>query len=228
LGGTLLLLGLACVLILIILNVRRVPVFHLLLFVVFGYFAIKYIRSAVWFGIALSPLLSYLLSRYMPSRPSSGSVFMNLFLVLLISVTMIFSLPWFKPLYARAMSPEKAGNLAAEIPVQATQYLLEHQLPQNVFHDMGFGSYLMWAAYPKYKLFIDPRFDVGVYPVKFWDEYLAIGRADAGWDVSLEKYKIHTLMLSPINQDKLIKVARSSAAWAEVYVDETAVIFVRK
>jgi hypothetical protein len=33
------------------------------------------------------------------------------------------------------------------------------KIPQNVFNSISFGSYLIWSAYPPYRVFADPRIE---------------------------------------------------------------------
>ena len=88
---------------------------------------------------------------------------------------------------------------------------------------MSFGAYLIWEAYPDYSVFIDPRIDL--YPIEIWADYLAIGNAQYNWETLLADYDIHTLMLSPNSQPKLIEAAEMSPNWQNVYADAVAVIY---
>jgi hypothetical protein len=88
---------------------------------------------------------------------------------------------------------------------------------------MGFGSYLIWAAQPDYRVFVDPRIEL--YPRQIWEDYIIITNALPGWEEYLERYGVRTLMLSPVDQVKLIEAVEASGAWRQVYRDQAAVIY---
>ena len=133
------------------------------------------------------------------------------------------SLPWFKALWP--LPPEKAGVISAETPLAATEFLLRERLPGNLFHAMGFGSYLIWAAQPAYPVFIDPRIEL--YPARLWMDYLNVSAAAPGWEDRLAAHNVQTLMLSPQEQAGLLEAARASAQWDEIYADAASVILTR-
>ncbi len=135
----------------------------------------------------------------------------------------LLSLPWFKS--ALPLPPLKAGLISAETPVQATQNILEKNLPGRVFNAVSFGSYLIWAAYPQYQVFVDSRIEL--FPENVWLDYLNISNADDNWELLLEKYSVNTLMLSPDEQPNLIRAVETSGLWYCDYKSEVAIIYVR-
>jgi hypothetical protein len=44
------------------------------------------------------------------------------------------------------------------IPVEEAQVILKYHLPAPIFNDYLIGGYMIWAMYPEYKVFIDPRY----------------------------------------------------------------------
>ena len=134
------------------------------------------------------------------------------------------SLPWFKQFFP--FVPAKRGLISVETPIQATQYVLDHHLSPQLFHDMAFGSYLIWAAQPTYKVFVDSRIEL--FPEVTWDDYWAISSAQSNWSALLEKYQVDTLMLEPVKQAVLIEAVKKAPGWALVYEDPAAVIYARK
>jgi hypothetical protein len=136
----------------------------------------------------------------------------------------LISLPWFKHLFP--FVPAKQGLISVETPVQATEFMIENKLPPRVFHDMAFGSYLIWAAQPDYKVFVDSRIEL--FPENIWDDYWTITTAGRNWQTLLDTYQVNTLMLEPLKQFDLIEAADASSEWKRVYEDKAAVIFIRK
>lgn len=210
---------------------RRISALQCLYLIVFGYFGIKYTRGSVWFGIIMSPVISVLVAELLPVKitvQTGLSRLMNKALLIVITGLMVISLPWFKSLQVKVQAHEKSGIFSPETPIDAAQYLLDNKLPGNVFNDMGFGSYMMWATYPNYKVFIDPRFDIKLYPIRFWDEYIAISAGADDWEEKLASYNVNTLMLSPDRQSGLVNAVKKSGYWTQVYQDEAAIIFVKR
>jgi len=217
--------------ILLAISPRRPSFSHIFTFLVFGLLGLKYIRGIVWYGIAMAPIVAEHLAAVFTQVgikpagvPGEKARRVNLIFVLAMFALVFLSLPWFKPYWP--VVPAKKGLIAAETPVRATQYMLTNHVPPEVFHDMAFGSYLIWNAQPSYRVFVDSR--VELFPAEIWDDYLLIGNAVGDWDSKLSQYNIHTLMLHPENQAALIEAAAESVDWLKVYTDDTAVIFIQR
>jgi hypothetical protein len=98
--------------------------------------------------------------------------------------------------------------------------------PQNVFNSISFGSYLIWSAYPHYRVFVDPRIEL--FPEEVWIDYLNISNAVGDWQAQLEDYDVNTLLLNPDEQPGLIKAVEASENWELLYRDDTALIYTRR
>ena len=90
---------------------------------------------------------------------------------------------------------------------------------------MSFGSFLNYAAYPNYLVFVDTR--VELYPEEIWNDYAIISAAQCGWESLIDHYNIKTLLLNYDMEPQLIEAARQSDHWQEIYQDNVAVIFTR-
>jgi hypothetical protein len=209
---------------------RRPSFYQVLTFLIFSILGLKYIRGIIWFGIALAPVVSEHLAAVLSqsgvqpvtvSTPQTRRI--NRLFVFMLALLAALSLPWFKPYWP--VVPDKAGLIAAETPVKATQILLDQNLNGQVFHDMAFGSYMMWAAHPEYKVFVDSRIEL--YPPQVWDDYFTISNALYNWQEKLASYEINSLMLEPENQSRLIEAVSASPDWKLVYQDQAALIFTR-
>jgi hypothetical protein len=110
--------------------------------------------------------------------------------------------------------------------VAAVEYLRKADLDSRVFNELGFGSYLIWAASPRYQVYIDPRMEL--YTLELSYDYLDISAARPGWEARLDKYGVGALLLSQAEQQPLIQAARNSTSWREVYADATAAVFRRE
>jgi len=230
-GGTVFYVGLLLTSLILAFSPRRPDPFQVFCYLGFAVLALKTTRGIVWYGLVLAPVLSdhvsALSSRLRLSKrapgPSGGVPAINLALVGLLLVMAFVSLPWFK--HVLHFPESKAGLIHAETPIEATQFLLDERPPPPVFHTMSFGSYLIWAAQPGYRVFVDSRIEL--YPQEIWHDYLLVSRAQCGWEERLEHYGIQTLMLSPIEQPTLVETVKASAGWQKIYQDPYAVIFAR-
>ena len=241
LGGQLFFGGLLLSAAILALSPKRPSPSQLLTFLAFGGLGMRTLRGSIWFGLVMAPVLAEhvahigeevrrrkgektgrRISKIQNPKSKIENV-LNLTLVGLLLLGAVLSLPWFKALWP--LAPEKRGLISAETPIAATEFLLQERLPGPLFHAMSFGSYLIWAAQPEYPVFVDGRIEL--YPAELWLDYLHISAAAPGWEETLEKYGIQTLMLSPQEQAGLVAAVQNTSAWREVYSDDSAMIFTR-
>ena len=189
------------------------------------------VRGVIWFGLAAAPIIAVhfngVLKKYQVpgtwKMPDHLGRVINLTILIIILLLVAVSLPWFRnaiPGFA-----ERDTVIPARTPISATQFLLSEDLPGNLFNDMGFGSYLIWAAQPKYKVYSDPR--VELFDIEIWDDYGEIIRANDEWEKKLEKYEVNTLLLDRDEQVPLINALTNHQNWQLVYQDGAALIYVK-
>lgn len=229
LGGGLFLGGLLLSALILAVSPRRPSLRDLLAFLIFAALSLKTSRGITWYGLVMAPVLADHLGAIAGrmgwvSHPgmSSGSKMLNRLFVGILLLMAVLALPWFKSVLP--LPEEKAGVISAETPVEAMQYILDKQLHTPVFHAMSFGSYMIWAAQPEYRVFVDGRIEL--YPLDIWQDYIAISAAQPGWESKLYQYDVRTLFLSPTEQAGLVAAAQESPPWEMVYQDSTAVIFI--
>lgn len=200
--------------------------FHWLMFIAFALLALRTGRAIIWFGLVLAPLMAELLPRVLPPTRPARQAFADRAIIGALMIgflaLMVITLPWFKN--RLPLPPQKAGLISAETPVAATNFLLQHHLPPQLFHDMAYGSYLIWQAAPRYRVFVDPRIEL--YPARLWDEYHAISRGEAGWEERLRNYGVRTAMLDRQLQAGLVAQMQTRPQWSRVYEDPRTTIFV--
>ncbi|MCU0612305.1 MAG: glycosyltransferase family 4 protein, partial [Candidatus Eisenbacteria bacterium] len=81
-------------------------------------------------------------------------------------VVAVLSTPWLK--HAAPWAVHRQGFVSSATPVAAVEFLLDERPPAPLFNENGFGSYLIWAASPAYKVFSDPRLEL--YDLQLWQE----------------------------------------------------------
>src|SRR4029077_11097570 len=109
--------------------------------------------------------------------------------------------------------------LSANWPVDAVEYLIEHEIPGPMYNNYGFGGYLVWARGPEHKVFIDGRGDVyergGVLR-----DYLHIAHVHLGALGVLRNYGIESCLIE--RDEPLATVLSASPEWKRIYADNVA------
>lgn len=109
------------------------------------------------------------------------------------------------------------------VPAKAVAFIQKESISGNMFNNDEFGDYVIYAAWPKYRVFIDGRTDMyGAARVK---EYLTITRAQEGWESLMDKYQM-TWVFHEANSI-LSRILLERTDWKLVYSDKVANIFVK-
>ena len=108
-------------------------------------------------------------------------------------------------------------------PVAAVEFLKKEPIAGNMFDNDEFGDYIIYAAWPQYKVFFDGRSDM--YGVEHMKEYFKITAFDEGWKNVLNKYGI-TWIIYDANSP-LSRFLLKDEGWRLIYSDKVANIFVK-
>ncbi|MDE1154736.1 MAG: tetratricopeptide repeat protein [Acidobacteriaceae bacterium] len=118
------------------------------------------------------------------------------------------------------------------LPQQASNFVLEHHLPTQLFSNFNLSSYLTWSLGPQYRDFADGRY------LPFGDHLVAEQMRLTGapldstqWTQAAERYQLRTIIF-PLSRffgiDSIpLREDCASQQWTPVYLDATAVVFVR-
>lgn len=216
---------------LLALSPKRPNFTQLITFLIFGALGLKTTRGIIWFGLVMAPVVANHVQAIVDKRnegklskpPRKGSVVVNLLILIILFVTAVISLPWLKGYLP--LPSQKVGLISADTPINATQFLIEQNPPGELFHDMGHGSYLIWAAQPGYKVFADPRIEL--FPRDIWWDYVSVINVIPGWEALLEKYEVNTILLNPAAQKSLVSALNDSNNWRKTFEDQSGIIFIR-
>ena len=121
-----------------------------------------------------------------------------------------------------------AGSLHFEFsttrfPVEAVNFLKREAVPGNIFNHDEFGDYMIFAAWPQYRVFIDGRSDM--YGADHVSDYLKVADGQPDWDNIMGKYNITMVFFSP--RSPIATILRGRQDWSTIYSDDVASIFVR-
>jgi hypothetical protein len=109
-------------------------------------------------------------------------------------------------------------------PVAAVEFLKKEKISGNMFDNDEFGDYIIYSAWPEYRVFFDGRGDM--YGVDMLKEYLKVAGLKSGWDEVLKKYDISWIIFDANSALSLFLMQRND--WKLIYADEVANIFVKK
>ncbi len=110
-----------------------------------------------------------------------------------------------------------------KMPVAAVEFMKKEHLQGNMFDDDEFGDYIIYSAWPEYKVFVDGRSDM--YGVDIIKEFIKVVRVKHGWDEILEKYNIKWIIYNANTALSLFLMERDD--WKLIYADKVANIFVK-
>ena len=109
-------------------------------------------------------------------------------------------------------------------PVAAVEFLKKEKIPGKMFNDDEFGDYLIYAAWPGYKVFLDGRLDM--YGEAWGSQYLNIVTMRPGWEEVVEKNNFSWVFIGA--EVPLSSVLLEKKNWRLIYADTVAYIFVKQ
>jgi hypothetical protein len=99
--------------------------------------------------------------------------------------------------------------------------MLKADTTARIFSDDEWGDYLIWSLYPANRVFVDGRSDF--YGNDFEDKYIDVLKVKYGWENTLGRFRIDTVLLSP--DAPLAGALKESSRWRVVYDDGVALVF---
>lgn len=108
-------------------------------------------------------------------------------------------------------------------PVQAVNYVAEHDLPGPILGPDYWGGYFIYRLYPKDLVGLDDRHDL--YGDSRLKNYLKFLHAEPGWEEFLESSHAGSVIV-PANSAMATEM-NYAPGWKMVYRDEVAVVLVR-
>jgi hypothetical protein len=108
-------------------------------------------------------------------------------------------------------------------PTRAVEFILAESIPGTMFNNEEFGDYIIYKAWPKYRVFFDGRSDM--YGAILGGEYLKVTRTLPGWQDVLKKHQVDWIFFN--TGSTLSSALNTNPAWQLIYSDPVASIFVR-
>jgi hypothetical protein len=124
-------------------------------------------------------------------------------------------------LTARGMMPTDFDRKTA--PLAAIEYMQSHAVAGNGFHSDEFGDFLIYAASPAYRVFIDVRLDM--YGEAWHQKYLDILSFRPGSQATFATFDIRWILYD--TDSTFTRILRTRTDWRVAYEDKVATLFVR-
>ena len=106
-------------------------------------------------------------------------------------------------------------------PVAGVEFALKHGIQGRMFNEFGKGAYILWRAWPTYRVFIDGR--LSVYGQKINEDWRIMTWMGPGWQQLLDEYRIDFIL----GDNRLHPAYYSLPDWRLVYWDDVSRIFVK-
>jgi hypothetical protein len=112
------------------------------------------------------------------------------------------------------------GNIK---PVAAVEFLMKQNINGHMYNNDEFGDYLIYATYPRYKVFFDGRSDM--YGTERLKEFQKIAGIGPGWEKIVEKYDFCWFFIA--SDSVLTRYLLARPEWKLIYSDNVANIHVK-
>jgi hypothetical protein len=109
-----------------------------------------------------------------------------------------------------------------QFPVAALESVTPGSLPPEMFNQMRWGGYLLYA-YPEVRIFMDGHADF--FGEELTREYLAIRHLAPGWQELLDRFAVRWTLTMP--EGPITQALYLSPDWIPLYADDVAVVFER-
>lgn len=120
-------------------------------------------------------------------------------------------------------------GLESFVPAREVAFLKIHKLEGPVFNDYVTGGYLLWALYPDYKVFIDPR-HVPYFNEVSPDYWEFTSRPATAEDINrfTAKYPFKTAIISYSEMPLIFSFLDADDQWRLLYFEKNAAILIHK
>ena len=111
------------------------------------------------------------------------------------------------------------------LPLEAAEYLRDHDPPGLMFNSYNWGGYLIWSLYPDEPVFVDGRTDLYALNGTVLEDYSQVHWVRPGWEEILDNYETgfvvteHTGLLDTMLAER--------PGWSVIHRDDLAVIYQR-
>ena len=208
----------------------RLNLIEAALFILVSYMALYSVRHVSVFAIVVAPILLRISSGIVSGLPRTLSDFYQARRKVFADLdAQLDGKLWPATALFLVFSLTLVGTLRVTFndkifPVAAVEFLKRETLSGKMFNNDEFGDYLIFSAWPQYKVFTDGRSDM--YGEKHGSPYLKVAGVQPGWKQILLRYDISWTFFQ--TQSALTAALLDQPDWQPIYSDKVASIFVKK
>lgn len=209
---------------------RTLTLIELVLVLLLSYMALYSVRHVSLFAIVIAPILLRSCENLLTQLPAR---FVHAYKARIDNLRAIDAevKGYFWPIFSCLLI---VGLAALEVlqyrfsenrfPVAAVEFLKKEKISGNMFNNDEFGDYVIFAAWPSYRVFMDGRSDM--YGERFGSAYFRVAQAQRGWKEVLKEHNISWVFFD--TDSPLTAALLEQSDWQVVYSDRVATIFVEK
>ena len=207
----------------------RLNIIELTMILLFTHMSLYSARYIPLFAIIVAPVL---VKQAEPMLEQSGGKFISFFKKRASNISLIDASArgYLWPILAVALVAVLVAKGKIEHsfdekikPVAAVEFLKKETLHGNMFDNDEFGDYIIYAAWPQYKVFFDGRSDM--YGTDIAKEYLKVIVFEQEWEKTIEKYDITWIIYNA--NSVFSRFLLQNDDWKLIYADKVANIFLK-
>lgn len=187
------------------------------------------VRNLALFGFFAAPLLAAAIGQWR-NRPAILRQENNSWWWVGLSVAIVALTVWLNWPELVFASQTRGVGLMPGVN-KAALFLLDNQVEGPLFNDFDSGSYVIFSLFPRVRPFVDNRPEA--YPPDFLtDTYVPMQTDNNRWLAAVEQYRFNVILysfddVSPYATPFIIRRLQDPA-WAPVYADKYAIIFLKR
>lgn len=215
---------------------RQKPIFYFLAGTATALLSFVILRGVAFFGLLFLPVVSanfneafirakeFLVVKAGTMKNNAGNILTSALIIVLFFLIFLGSQKKILPFTKTGIGLSPRSNDAA-------LFFKEQHLRGPIFNDPDVGSYLIYHLYPQEKVFVDNRFGDAYSASFFATTYGPMLTDENRWQEELARHNFNAIFFylydnGPENREFLYERIRDPA-WAFVYADTYAVIFLR-
>ncbi len=114
----------------------------------------------------------------------------------------------------------------SDTPLAVAEYLNEHPPAGPIFNPQWWGDWLVWRGPRDLMVFVTTQ--MHLLPPHVFQDYQRVVDVAPGWQTTLDRYAISTVIVDPIRQTRLAAAMQTSDSWQLVYEDAQARVYQRQ
>jgi len=229
-----------------LLDRRGFSVFDALAWLSFGVLAFAAVRNIALFALVALPVTARNFSlaaqafrrRALGPRLTSGAVRLNQILPPVRAVA-VAGLAFFCLGFSRQVITDRyyigihtlvrfGWDVSALLyPWPMLDFLKQSGIQGPIFNNHDLGGYLIWRAWPTYRVFLDSR--AFIYDPEFMKAYSSALYHETAWKELADRYhfRLAVILHPELGIGRLLDILSHDPDWTPVYLDESGVIFAR-